>query len=179
MNYNYEEWEKMKLKGLIKFIFDLKNFILMFILITAFTIANLVTRKNIHLTKEFIIHFVFMVIILNCLWILTQFIKWNLYKNIFEKNWEGKLILPKIHETFIGVLSLWIPIGILTSIYGIDYSYANNMNLNYIKKLTLYISIKCILWAIGGTLFELFVINVGEKNNSVGNDNFIIISKYI
>lgn len=175
MNHNYEEWEKMKLKGLIKFIFDLNNFILMFILIAAFTITNLITRKILPLTKEFLVHFILMIIILICLWILTQFIKWNLYKNIFERNWGSKLILVKFSEISIGILSIWIPIGILTSIYGIDYTYANNINLNY----ALYILIKCFLWSIGGTLFELIVINAECNYKSISSDNFIIINKFI
>lgn len=172
MNYNYEEWEKMKLKGLIKFIFDLKNFILMFILITAFTIANLITTKILPLTKEFLVYFVFMIIILICLWILTQLMKWNLYKNMFEGDWGCKLLLLKFWETSIGVLNLWVPIGILTSIYEIDYSYNSDMNLNYIF-------IKCILWIIGGIFFELFIINSNVIHKSVVNENFVIFNNYI
>ena len=68
---------------------------LMFILVSVFTIATLITRKILPFTKEFLIHFIFMIIILIFLWILTQLIKWNLYKNITEKIWGNKSNIVK------------------------------------------------------------------------------------
>lgn len=183
MNYNYEEWERMKLKGLIKFTFDISNFMLMFILVSVFTIATLITRKILPFAKEFLIHFVFMIIILIVLWILAQLVKWNLYKKVTENIWRSKSNLVKFCEIVIGILSVWIPIGIFTSIYGMNYTDANwtiyNLNLNYVIEFIRYISIKCLFWTIGGILFELFVINTDDNYNTMSSKNFIIINKYI
>lgn len=183
MNYNYEEWKRMKVKGLIKYTLDIKNFIMIFILITVFTIVSLLTKKILPFKKEFTVHIIFVIVILIFLWIGTQLIRWMLYKNILEGCWGNRLAFVRFYEILMGLINIWIPLGMLLAVYGIDYSNAmwriKDLNLYYILNLVGYISLRCILWIVIGTLFEVLISTSEDNYDENNSEHFIMVDKYI
>ncbi|APM38998.1 hypothetical protein [Clostridium kluyveri] len=181
MKYNYEEWERMKIKGKTKFIFNFENLMIIIMFILIFLIVKGVTFRQGYLLKEFLFYAIYMIISFSVLLILAQSVRWNLY----IKFSNGKLkntstIIIKLNEILIGLLTLWIPLGIFCSIFVItsnSYILKNlTFTLNYVAYFTSYILINSMVWIFIGVLLELFInINFLKDNNQV----YIFISKKV
>lgn len=185
MNYYCEEWNRMKIKGKIKFILDIKNLMLAFIFIFIFLVVKIFTLKQFYLLKEFIFYIVYMAVAFSILLIISQSIKWNLYEKFFNGNFSKKSFIIKLSEIILGILSLWIPLGIFYSIFAIapnSYILKNlSFTFNYIVYFTAYIIVNCIFWISIGFILE-FLINIkaiGFLNPLIKGKNkiYILIDK--
>ncbi|MCI1944149.1 hypothetical protein [Clostridium luticellarii] len=185
MNYYCEEWDRMKIKGKIKFVLDIKNLMLALVFIFIFLVVKIFTLNQFYLLKEFIFYIIYMSVVFSILLAISQLIRWNLYEKFFSENFSGKSVIIKLSEIFIGILSLWIPLGIFYSIFVITpNSYilkSLSFTFNYVIYFTAYIIVNCIFWISIGFIFE-FIINVkniGLFNALIGRKNkiYILIDK--
>ncbi|WP_207876665.1 hypothetical protein, partial [Clostridium sp. HV4-5-A1G] len=181
MNYYCEEWNRMKIKGKFKFILDVKNLMLIFIFILIFLTVKVFAYNQLYLFKEFIFYILYMIITFSILLIISQSIKWNLYKRFFNGDFSKKSPTIKLGEIFLGILSLWIPLGIFYSIFIISpNSYILkhlSFTLNYVIYFTAYIIVNCIFWISMGLVLE-FLINIKTMsflNPLIENKNKIYI----
>ena len=185
MNYYCEEWDRMKIKGKFKFILDFKNLMLILMFIFIFLIVKIFTFNQFYLLKEFIFYVLYMIGAFSVLMIVSQSIKWNLYEKFFNGNFSKKSLVIKFGEIFLGILSLWIPLGIFYSIFVItpnSYILKNlSFTLNYLIYFTAHISVNCILWILMGFVLE-FLITIKTMNflNSLiesKNKIYILVDK--
>ncbi|HBC97254.1 MAG TPA: hypothetical protein DC034_10735 [Clostridium sp.] len=185
MNYYCEEWDRMKIKGKFKFILDFKNLMLILMFIFIFLIVKIFTFNQFYLLKEFIFYVLYMIGAFSVLMIVSQSIKWNLYEKFFNGNFSKKSLVIKLGEIFLGILSLWIPLGIFYSIFVItpnSYILKNlSFTLNYLIYFTAHISVNCILWILMGFVLE-FLITIKTMNflNSLiesKNKIYILVDK--
>lgn len=181
MKYNHNEWERMRIKGKVKFIFDLENLMIIIMFILIFLIVKSVTFKQSYLLKEFLFYIIYMIISFSILLVLAQSIRWNLYKNFSKGSLRRKSnIIVRLNKVLIGLLNLWIPLGIFYSIFIITPSSyilkKLTFTLNYIEQFTTYILVNSIVWIFIGLLLELFInINLGEGRKGV----YIFIDKKV
>ena len=184
MKYNYNEWERMRIKGKVKFIFDLENLMIIIMFILIFLVVKSVTFKHGYLLKEFLFYMIYMIISFSILLVLAQSIRWNLYTRFSEFSEENAKrksnVIVKLNELLIGLLNLWIPLGIFYSIFMItpsSYILKNlTFTLNYVEQFTNYILINSIVWIFIGVLLELFInINFLEDKKGV----YIFINKKV
>lgn len=139
MNYYCEEWDRMKIKGKFKFILDFKNLMLILMFIFIFLIVKIFTFNQFYLLKEFIFYVLYMIGAFSVLMIVSQSIKWNLYEKFFNGNFSKKSLVIKLGEIFLGILSLWIPLGIL-------FYICNNSQFLYIEKSELYLELSNLFY---------------------------------
>lgn len=143
MKYNYEEWERMKIKGKTKFIFNFENLMIIIMFILIFLVIKGVTFRQGYLLKEFLFYVIYMIISFSVLLILAQSVRWNLY----IKFSNGKLkntstIIIKLNEiltcftSYILINSIvWIFIGVLLELFiNINFLKDNNQVYIFISK---------------------------------------------
>lgn len=181
MNYNYEEWQRIKIKGKTKFIFDFKNFMIIVMFISIFLIVKSVVFRQLYPLKELLFYGMYMIISFSILLIVAQSIKWRLYIKIFKRKLKRvSTIIIKLSEILIGLLNLWVPLGIFYSIFSIaPNSYILkklSFTLDYIFCFTGYIITNCVFWVLIGIILEFFINASYIKDN---NSIYIFISKNI
>lgn len=143
MKYNYEEWERMKIKGKTKFIFNFENLMIIIMFILIFLVIKGVTFRQGYLLKEFLFYVIYMIISFSVLLILAQSIKWNLYIKFFKgKSKKISTIIIKLNEiltcftSYILINSIvWIFIGVLLELFiNINFLKDNNQVYIFISK---------------------------------------------
>lgn len=167
MNYYYEEWENMKTKGKIRFILDVENLMIALIFIFIFSVIKIITEEQFTTTKDCLFYIIYMMISFSILLTTSQLIKWTLYRNFFNKNSNKKSIFIRLSEIAIGILNLWMPLGIFNSIYKIgpnSYIVKNiNFTLDYVAHFTIYVLSNCIFWVFIGIILE-FLLNIESSS---------------
>ncbi|MFL0196369.1 hypothetical protein ACJDU8_12500 [Clostridium sp. WILCCON 0269] len=183
MNYYCEEWERMQIKGKIKFILDFKNLMIIIMFIFLFLIVKSITFRQFYLLKEISFYIIYMVISISILLIISQCIKWNLYMRFFKGNFKKESAIMKLKEIFVGLLNLWIPLGIFCSIFIItpNSHILKNLNftLKYISYFTGYVIMNCMAWLFIGFILEIFININFLKLVKNKNQIYVFISKRV
>lgn len=172
MNYDYNEWCEARKKGMLKYLLDSKHIMLSSVIITIFIMVEFIAKKNLCKTRELIFHFIFLFAIFTCTQVVSQIYKWKFMKCLYERTIKAKRVLLNYFKIMIGILDLWLPVGVLSSLYFI------HIKLETIRHILTFITSvfsMSILWILLGVVIDIFFIVKNSSNKEIIKEHFIIM----